>query len=189
MATKNKKLTKLENITDEELKSLEEDYLKDSEEFDVHVTINKNPDQYVMARIRFIGPYKASLYNPKDNVEEEYKRAFLDAISKEDYDKIQQIIHSGKVYNVSANVKFYIKMPMTTLKEREFILAAKGIRRPIARRDCDNMAKLLFDSLHDVCYTDDCFIVEETISKYNALEPRIEISLHYKTFNEELKTK
>lgn len=169
----------LETLTDEKLEYYKNNYNKDFETFVFTSTIDRDPDQYVMARFK----YNGHTWNPKSSVEADYKKNLLDKMPKEDYDKIQKIINGEKLYNVRFDMNFYIQTPKN-LNIQQFVLAEKGIRRPVARRDCDNMAKLLQDSLAGVLYTDDCYVTSLHVEKYNSMNPRIEIKVTYSVFNE-----
>lgn len=170
----------LNNITDAKLDEYISEYNIDSETFSVSIRINEEPDQYVMARHSYRTKH---FYNPKQHVEDKYKKAALDAISKEDYDKIQSIISCGKMYNIDVALKFYIRTPKN-LNIKQFILSEKCVRKPIAKRDCDNMAKLFFDAMSGIFYPDDCYITGFRVDKYNSMTPRIEATFTYTTYNE-----
>jgi Holliday junction resolvase RusA-like endonuclease len=50
-----------------------------------------------------------------------------------------------------------------------------GYVRPVVKPDADNLLKTIADALNGVCYSDDSQIVEVTLNKWYAEEPKAEI--------------
>ena len=44
--------------------------------------------------------------------------------------------------------------------------------------DCDNLAKIILDSLNGIAYKDDAQVCELLVSKYYGDEPRVEVKLY-----------
>jgi len=44
--------------------------------------------------------------------------------------------------------------------------------------DCDNISKILFDSMNDYILKDDKMIVHSSVTKYYSVNPRTEIEIH-----------
>lgn len=52
-----------------------------------------------------------------------------------------------------------------------------GAIRPTKKPDCDNVGKVVADSLNGIAYKDDAQIVSMTIDKYFAEIPRVEVTI------------
>ena len=52
-----------------------------------------------------------------------------------------------------------------------------GTIRPTKKPDCDNVGKVVADSLNGIAYKDDAQIVSMTIDKYFAEIPRVEVTI------------
>ena len=52
-----------------------------------------------------------------------------------------------------------------------------GAIRPTKKPDCDNVGKIIADSLNGVAYKDDAQIVSMTVEKYYAEIPRVEVEI------------
>ena len=52
-----------------------------------------------------------------------------------------------------------------------------GEKRPLKKPDLDNIAKVCLDSLNGIAYPDDSQIVELSVEKWYAKEPKVEIIL------------
>jgi Holliday junction resolvase RusA-like endonuclease len=53
----------------------------------------------------------------------------------------------------------------------------EGREQPTKRPDLDNCIKTIADSLNDIAYIDDSFIVEVTARKWWTEEPRVELKI------------
>ncbi|MBR2507211.1 MAG: RusA family crossover junction endodeoxyribonuclease [Bacilli bacterium] len=77
-----------------------------------------------------------------------------------------------------------IKMKITaffavlkSFSKKKIEQALQGKIFPVTKPDVDNIAKIICDALNDVAYKDDTQIVELTIVKKYAMEPKVEITL------------
>jgi len=77
-----------------------------------------------------------------------------------------------------------IKMKITaffavlkSFSKKKIEQALQGTISPVTKPDVDNIAKIICDALNDVAYKDDTQIVELTIVKKYAMEPKVEITL------------
>lgn len=52
-----------------------------------------------------------------------------------------------------------------------------GQTRPTKKPDCDNIEKIICDSLNAICYHDDAQIVDIKLTKEYGEEPRVEVSI------------
>ena len=52
-----------------------------------------------------------------------------------------------------------------------------GVIRPTKKPDCDNVGKIIADSLNGVAYRDDAQIVSMTVEKHFAEIPRVEVEI------------
>lgn len=52
-----------------------------------------------------------------------------------------------------------------------------GQTRPTKKPDCDNIEKVICDSLNAICYHDDAQIVETRVIKEYGAEPRVEVTV------------
>jgi len=77
-----------------------------------------------------------------------------------------------------------IKMKITaffavlkSFSKKKIEQALQGTIFPVTKPDVNNIAKIICDALNDVAYKDDTQIVELTIVKKYAMEPKVEITL------------
>ena len=52
-----------------------------------------------------------------------------------------------------------------------------GQKRPTKKPDCDNIEKIICDSLNAICYRDDAQIVDTRVTKEYGKYPRVEVSV------------
>ena len=52
-----------------------------------------------------------------------------------------------------------------------------GQTRPTKKPDCDNIEKIICDSLNAICFHDDAQIVDIKLTKEYGEEPRVEVSI------------
>lgn len=63
-----------------------------------------------------------------------------------------------------------------------------GAIRPAKKPDCDNIGKIVADSLNGIAYKDDAQIVSMVIEKYYAEIPRVEVKITEVRQHEDLHT-
>lgn len=77
---------------------------------------------------------------------------------------------------VEVKIKVFVEVPQS--KSKKFKNAALlGEIRPTKKPDCDNIAKNINDALNGIAYVDDAQIVKETIEKWYAATPQVEITI------------
>lgn len=69
---------------------------------------------------------------------------------------------------------FAIPKSFSKKKQKE---ALEGTIRPLTKPDAYNIAKIICDALNDIAYKDDTQIIELTITKQYASEPKVKITL------------
>lgn len=111
----------------------------------------------------------AQAIKPKDDViyENLVKLSFQQSKSG-DYDLFDKPI--------KMKIEAFFDIPKTFSKKRT-IEAAEGRISPQKKPDVDNIAKIICDALNKVAYKDDTQIVELTIIKKYAVEPKVKITL------------
>lgn len=112
----------------------------------------------------------ARAYTPQDTVEYEnlIKLSYLQACNG------QEPIDFEKPIVMTING--YYSIPKATSKKRKAEML-NGIVRPCIKVDCDNLAKIIADSLNSVAYKDDTQIVDMYIHKYYDEQPRVEVEI------------
>lgn len=77
---------------------------------------------------------------------------------------------------VSMRIVCYYALANSDSKRKR---AAKldGVIRPTKKPDCDNIGKIIADSLNGIAYKDDAQIVSMVIEKYYAEIPRVEVEI------------
>ena len=77
---------------------------------------------------------------------------------------------------VKMTILAYFAIPKSFSKKKQNE-AIEGRISPLTKPDADNIAKIIFDALNDIAYKDDTQIVELTIIKKYASEPKVKITL------------
>lgn len=75
---------------------------------------------------------------------------------------------------LTATLYAYFAIPKSTSKKRKRMMAAGAIY-PTVKPDADNIAKIYLDALNGIIYGDDKQIVQCSIHKRYAADPRVEI--------------
>ena len=57
-------------------------------------------------------------------------------------------------------------------------MAVEGVINPQTKPDADNIAKIICDALNNIAYKDDTQIIELTVVKRYALEPKVKVTLN-----------
>jgi len=108
-------------------------------------------------------------YTPEKttNYENLVKLSYLDS-DREKYFNGEQL---------RAEIIAYFGIPKSKPKKiQEQMLS--GVIRHTAKKDCDNIAKGILDSLNGIAFTDDSQIVSLEIDKYYSNEPKAEIKIY-----------
>ena len=77
---------------------------------------------------------------------------------------------------VKMTILAYFAIPKSFSKKKQNE-AIEGRISPLTKPDADNIAKIICDALNDIAYKDDTRIVELTIIKKYASEPKVKITL------------
>ena len=74
------------------------------------------------------------------------------------------------------SIKAYFPIAASKSKKQKDLME-RGIVRPISKPDCDNLCKLICDSINDIAYKDDSRVVSVHIQKFYSCNPRVEIEI------------
>ncbi|MCM0648662.1 RusA family crossover junction endodeoxyribonuclease [Clostridium swellfunianum] len=77
---------------------------------------------------------------------------------------------------LKAVISCYYSIPESASKKKKELMKNKEIR-PTKKPDCDNVAKIILDSLNKIAYADDSQIVELTVNKWYSQNPRVEVEI------------
>lgn len=81
--------------------------------------------------------------------------------------------------DITARITAYFPIPKSvSKKQRQAML--DGVIPHTKKPDCDNIAKIILDSLNEVAYNDDKQIYRVTVEKWYSDRPRVEIELESK---------
>lgn len=97
----------------------------------------------------------------------------------ESYVKVMYQICKDKAFlegAISADIVAYFPIPKSTSKKSRALMLAGEIKYT-KKVDCDNLAKIVLDSLNGIAYKDDAQIFELSVKKLYADEPRVVVTL------------
>lgn len=77
---------------------------------------------------------------------------------------------------IEMRIDAYHSIPKSVSKKRRAMMLSGEIR-PIRKADCDNIIKILADSLNGIAYRDDTQIVECKCYKYYSDDPCVKVTL------------
>jgi Holliday junction resolvase RusA-like endonuclease len=80
----------------------------------------------------------------------------------------------GEDEELSVLIHAYFPIPKSTSKKQKDMMINYQ-RQPTVKPDCDNIAKVILDSLNNVAYKDDSQVVELTVAKFYSDNPRVEV--------------
>lgn len=78
---------------------------------------------------------------------------------------------------IKIKIEAYFAIPKSFSKKK-INMAVEGVINPQTKPDADNIAKIICDALNNVAYKDDTQIVELTVVKRYALEPKVKVTLN-----------
>lgn len=91
-----------------------------------------------------------------------------------------QLEHNNKFFDqgkpVGLAVKAYCGIPKSTSKKNR-VAMLEGAILPTKKPDCDNVIKIIADSLNGIAYHDDSQIVVSVVEKYYSENERVEVCL------------
>ena len=77
---------------------------------------------------------------------------------------------------VQADITGYFPIPSSTPKKKKQAMANETVEYT-HKLDCDNLAKIILDSLNDIAYKDDAQVSRLTVRKLYSERPRVEVTL------------
>lgn len=77
---------------------------------------------------------------------------------------------------IKAEIKAFFSIPKSTSKKMKENMVTEKINA-LKKPDCDNIAKIILDSLNKIAYEDDKQIAELKVEKYYSEIPRVEVEL------------
>ena len=87
--------------------------------------------------------------------------------------EIKGPVHTGPL---KMRIEAYFEIPKAFSKVKRSE-AEKGALMPTKKPDIDNIAKIICDSLNNIAYQDDTQVVELTVIKRFATDPRVEVEI------------
>ena len=78
---------------------------------------------------------------------------------------------------IKIKIEAYFAIPKSFSKKK-INMAVEGVINPQIKPDADNIAKIICDALNNVAYKDDTQIIELTVVKRYALEPKVKVTLN-----------
>lgn len=77
---------------------------------------------------------------------------------------------------IQAEIVAFFPIPKSTSKKNRALMLAGEIKHT-KKVDCDNLAKIVLDSLNGIAYKDDAQIYELSVKKLYADEPKVVVTL------------
>lgn len=122
-------------------------------------------------------PTKTHVFDPNVSIKQDIRVEVFRQLELLGYNNF-----APKVGEFIVHMTVYKPM-LKSLPKYKQILAEAGIITPTKKPDVDNYLKLLFDTLNNIIYTDDCQIVKATIDKYYSFTPRFNLNIKFKELN------
>ena len=99
-----------------------------------------------------------------------------------DYEEEAALAYKAKVKKtyhgaVGVRIRAYFKIPKGVSKAVRQMME-DGVRRPTKKPDIDNIDKIILDALNGIAFDDDKQVVEETLSKFYSVHPRVEVEVY-----------
>lgn len=73
-------------------------------------------------------------------------------------------------------INAYYPIPKSASKKKQAAMLA-GTLRPTKKPDCDNVVKVVLDSLNAIAYHDDVQVVDVGLRKWYSNEPRVVVAI------------
>lgn len=80
---------------------------------------------------------------------------------------------------IEAEIIAYFSIPKNFSKKKRQ-LASYGKIRPTKKPDCDNIAKIILDSLNEIAYEDDKQIIDLKVAKFYSDDPHVSVILSFR---------
>lgn len=104
-----------------------------------------------------------------------------DTVNYENLVKIEYELQCKKYYfgeeELGMNLMVYYPIAKSTSKKKHAEMLNGNIN-PTKKPDCDNVLKIIADSLNQIAYKDDAQIVETSVKKRYAEIPRVEVEIY-----------
>lgn len=119
---------------------------------------------------------------PKVTVQGNYAHAYTpkETVNYENYVKLMYQTCKDKKFlegAIGAVIQAIFPIPKSTSK-KNIALMREGKIRHTKKIDCDNLAKIILDSLNGIAYKDDAQVCELLVCKYYGDEPKVEVMLY-----------
>lgn len=82
------------------------------------------------------------------------------------------LLHGG----IKAEITAYFPIPKSISKKQREIMLKENVY-VLKKCDCDNIAKIILDSLNKIAYDDDKQVAELEVKKFYSSNPRVEVEL------------
>lgn len=135
-----------------------------------------------MRRITFTVPGQPKgKQRPKVTMQGNFAHAYTpkETTNYENYVKVMFQICKDKAFldgAIRAEIIAYFPIPKSTSKKsRELMLS--GDIKYTKKIDCDNLAKIVLDSLNGIAYKDDAQVYELSVKKLYSEEPKVVVTL------------
>lgn len=95
------------------------------------------------------------------------------------YENLVKLAYKGNHFGkepIVMHIKAYYKVPASYSMKKKMD-CVEGRIRPTTKPDCDNVAKIICDSLNTIAYDDDKQIVKLIVEKNYSLTPRVEVMI------------
>lgn len=135
-----------------------------------------------MKSITFIIPGQPKgKQRPKVTVQGSYAHAYTpkETANYENYVRVMYQINKDRVFlegAIKAEITAYFPIPKSTSKKNRALMLA-GIVKYTKKVDCDNLAKIVLDSLNGIAYKDDAQVYELFVKKLYDEKPRVVVTL------------
>lgn len=132
----------------------------------VTFTIPGQPKGKMRPKVTMQGGF-AHAYTPKETT------------SYENYVRVMYQICKNKMFldgAIRADIVAFFPIPKSTSKKNKALMLAGEIKYT-KKVDCDNLAKIVLDSLNGIAYKDDAQVYELSVKKLYAEEPKVVVTL------------
>lgn len=135
-----------------------------------------------MKTVSFIVPgIPKGKQRPKVTVQGNYAHAYTpqETVNYENYVRLMFQMSKDKAFlegAIVASITAYFPIPKSTSKRAAEAMRQRKITHT-KKIDCDNLAKIILDSLNGIAYKDDAQVSALMVTKYYGDEPRVEVML------------
>lgn len=136
-----------------------------------------------MKKVRFVVPgIPKGKQRPRVAVQGNFAHAYTpkETVNYENYVRLMFQTCKGKEFlegAIGAHIVAVFPIPQSTSKKKA-VLMRDGQIRHTKKIDCDNLAKIILDSLNGIAYKDDSQVSDLFVCKLYGDEPRVEVTLY-----------